>query len=81
VSLIYTLSSHGEKRISRFYHAIPIISTMETPTTGQITIELNRDVFGYGINDEVMASLAPSGVVPGVYTQVEVNEKVLLLAG
>jgi hypothetical protein len=67
--------------MSRFYHDISTASATETPTMGEIMTELNRDVLGYGTNDEALMSLAPSGIIPDVYTQVEVKEKVLLLAG
>ena len=67
--------------MSKFYHDVSTTSATEAPATGQITIELNGDVLGYGTNEEVLTSLAPSGVVPGVYTQVEVNEKGLVTRG
>ena len=47
----------------------------------KINIELNGDVLGYGTPEEVLTSLAPSGVKEGWYSRVRVNTKGITVEG
>ena len=70
--------------MGKFYHTVSQSSTGSTATgasTADPIIELNGDVLGYGPASEVLTSIAPTGVVPGIYSAVEVNEKGQVVKG
>ena len=70
--------------MSKFYTTLSQDSSAGTTdggTSSSPTIELVGDVVAYGPLSEVVTSLAPTGVVPGIYTTIKVNEKGQVVQG